>query len=153
MTGPSFLEDRIAIQDVICAVTLNGDLRDFDAMYALFTPDVQFDYTSLLGTSGTQSLAEFRATTSQFRPAVDTVHQVTNFNVRVDGDVAEVRSTVRAVTRVDDLIAENGGIYTHRLARTAEGWRVSFVRYDVVFRQGADVFEAARRKMAAQQAN
>lgn len=152
MTEADHLADRIAIEDVICAITLNGDLRDFEAAYALFTPDAEFDYTSLLGTSGTQSLAEFRAAAAQFRPAIDTLHQVSNFNIQLDGDSAEARSTVRAVTRVDDLIAENGGIYTHRLRRTAKGWRVTYVRYDRIFQHGADVFAAAREKMAAMQA-
>ncbi|MFA7601660.1 MAG: nuclear transport factor 2 family protein [Novosphingobium sp.] len=145
-------EDRIAIQDMICAVSAYGDRREFDAMYGLFAADAVFDYASLLGTSGALSLDEFRANAAKFRPAIDTLHQVTNFAIRIDGDTAEALSTVRAVTCVDDLVAENGGLYTHRLRRTEAGWRITYVRYDVVFRQGPDVFARARAKMGAESA-
>lgn len=146
------LEDRIAIEDVISAVSVHGDRREFDAMYALYTPDAVFDYASLLGTADALSVEEFRANAARFRPAIDTLHQITNFEVRVEGDTAQVRSAVRAVTCIDELVAENGGLYTHRLRRTPEGWRITYVRYDVVFRQGPDVFERAKAKMAALEA-
>ncbi|MGE4432252.1 MAG: nuclear transport factor 2 family protein [Sphingobium sp.] len=141
------LADRIAIQDLICAVTLAGDRRDFDAVFSHFTQDAEFDYSSLFGTPGAVRLPEFRANGARFRPAIDTLHQVTNFQISIDGDEATCVSAVRAMTKVDDMLAENGGLYTHRLVRTAQGWRISHVRYDVIFRQGADLFEAARAKM------
>ena len=149
----SALADHIAIQDVISHVTLCGDLRDFDGSFAMFTDDAVDDYASLLVMAEPLGLAEFRANAQAFRPALDTMHQISNFRIEVDGDEAVSLSTVRAVTCVDDLVAENGGIYTHRLRRTAAGWRICFVRYDCKFRTGPDVFAAAREKMAALNAN
>ena len=54
MTEPSQdalarLQDRIEIQDVICAVTLHSDMDEPELALAQFVPQAAIDYSSLSG--------------------------------------------------------------------------------------------------------
>ena len=141
-------EDKLAIQEVISKVTLCVDLRDFDKGYSYYTDDAVIDLTSLMG--GAPLLAKQQLENSRpLRPFVDAYHhQITNFDIEVEGDAARSIAVMRAIQRVDEAIGEVGGVYYHNLVRLDVGWRIKHVRFSLSFRRGADIMELAKQKMA-----
>jgi hypothetical protein len=145
---PDELADKLEIQDLICSVCVGSDLRDMDN-YRDFTPDATMDYSSAWGRPGSVSLADFKAAVMQFRPGFDaTQHQVSNFDIQINGDTATCRSVVYAMQRVDDALGWNAGIYHHTLVRTPAGWRIRHLRYQLQFKDDPDnLGERARQKV------
>ncbi len=109
------IEDRIAIQDVICAVTIHSDLGNADAALACFTSDAVIDYSSVMGPDSANVLvAEHRARLASFLPGFDKrQHQVSNFQINVTGNDATCISQSRAVHFLGDEIWEAWGTYHH----------------------------------------
>jgi hypothetical protein len=141
-------EDKLAIQEVISKVTLNVDLRNVEKGYSFYTDDAVIDLTSLTG--GVPLPAKQLLENSRpFRPAIDAYHhQVTNFDIEVEGDVARSISVMRAVQRIGDAIGEVGGVYYHDLVRLNVGWRIKHVRFSLSFKRGEDIMELAKQKIA-----
>lgn len=147
------LEDRIAIQDVICAVTLNIDLGDAARAYDdYFTDDATLDYSSLHQGMSVTPVAQFREHARRLVSGFDATHQqVTNFDIKVDGDTATARSMVRATQRVGAAVGSNGGVFHHTLVRTESGWKITHLVYTVLFRDGQDTIGMARQRIAARE--
>ncbi len=143
------LADRIEIEDVISSVPLGSDLRDMDN-YRVFTPDATMDYSST-GAGPAVSIVDFKKMVMQFRPGFDaTQHQVSNFQIEVRGDTATCRSSVYAMHRVGNAFGWNAGTYYHTLVRTAEGWRIKHLRYELAFKDdGENVGERASKQLQA----
>lgn len=78
-----------------------------------------------------------------------TQHQITNVSVNLSGDDASTLSHVRAVHWIDGRFWTVGGIYTHRVIRAAEGWRVAFMAIQRLYEEGdRSVQEAAAARSA-----
>jgi len=143
------ISDRIAIQDVISAVTLHSDLNEFDRVLALYTPGAVIDYS---GVSGPESanipVEQHRQNLLGFLPGFDQrQHQTTNFQISIDGDTAASRAQVRAIHILDGAIWLVHGTYHHRLERSATGWLITYQRADVVHQEGAHLVAAARQRV------
>lgn len=140
------IKDRIEIQDRVCSVALNADLGNFDKSYTNFAPEAVFDYSSIFGDDWKSVPAEeFRARIKKYRTGIDvTLHQITNFEIEIDGDGASCRSLVRVYTRVGDVSGGNGGSFYHELRRTNDKWLITLSRYTLMFVEGGDVFSAAK---------
>ena len=132
------VEDRIAIQDVICAVTINSDLDNPVAALACFTSDAVIDYSSVMGPgSANVPVADHRAKLATFLPGFDKrQHQVTNFQVSVTGEEATCVSQSRAVHFLGGEVWEAWGTYHHRLRRTENGWKITYQRADLLHQTG-----------------
>jgi hypothetical protein len=141
--------DRLEIQDTICAVTLYADLGDLQGAASLFADGATLDYSSISGPDARALVArQFWSSVEDFFPGFDaTQHMVTNFDIRIQGDVAECTSAVRAMHRIGDEIWTNGGFYYHRLVRSAQGWRIAHLRYDMRFEEGRRLVEDARKRV------
>jgi hypothetical protein len=63
---------------------------------------------------------------------VDTVHQITNILVDVDGDKAAIGAAVTATFADDRAVA---GRYAIAAARTAAGWRLTSIAMESVWRR------------------
>lgn len=141
------VEDRIAIQDVICAVTIHSDLNDPVAALACFTSDAVIDYSSVMGPSSANvPVAEHRARLATFLPGFDNrQHQVTNFQVTITGDEATCISQSRAVHFLGDEVWEAWGTYHHKLRRTAGGWKITYQRADLLHQTGEQLVPLATK--------
>lgn len=148
--GLRHLADRIAIQDVICAVTLHSDLDEPEAALAQYVPGARIDYSQTLGPdSADVPVEEHRANLNKLLPGFDKrQHQVTNFDIRVDGEEAVARSQCSAIHVLNGQVWEARGTYHHRLRRTAKGWRITYQRVDMVHQQGEHLVAQARERVA-----
>jgi hypothetical protein len=147
------LADRIEIQDVICAVTVHSDLDEPEQALALYLPTALIDYSSI---SGPQSLnvpvIEFRRRLATFLPGFDKrQHQITNFQIRVEGDTATSRAQVSAIHSIGAELWRANVTYHHRLARTEAGWRISYQRAELVYQQGQHLIAIAEQNVRARQ--
>ena len=148
------VEDRIAIQDVICAVTIHSDLNDPVAALACFTSDAVIDYSSVMGpASANVPVAEHRARLATFLPGFDKrQHQVTNFQVSVTGSEATCISQTRAVHFLGGEVWEAWGTYHHKLRRTADGWKITYQRADLLHQTGEHLVPLATKAVSDRRA-
>lgn len=144
------IEDRIAIQDVICAVTIHSDLNDPVAALACFTSDAVIDYSSVMGPdSANVPVADHRARLATFLPGFDKrQHQVSNFQVSVSGNEATCISQSRAVHFLNGEVWEAWGTYHHKLRRAAEGWKITYQRADLLHQTGEHLVPLATKIVA-----
>jgi len=150
--GRPTLQDRIDIEDLICAVTMYADCNEYEQLLNLFAEDGVMKYGALFGAEhNSQPAATFIAHVRSFMPGFDsTQHQVTNFDIRVYGDSATSRSQVKASHRLGNRDWVVASIYHHEFVRRADGWRISSMGVQPLFEDGdrAMVEEAARRVAA-----
>lgn len=143
------LADRIAVQDVICAVSLHSDLDEPELALALFTDDAIMDFSSVFGAGSEISAREHRQKSLEFLPGFDgRQHQITNFQITILGDHAEARSQVRATHALGEATWIACATYFHTLVRTASGWRISRQRTALIFQEGQHLIAQARQIVA-----
>lgn len=148
------LADRIAIEDVICAVTLHSDLNEPEGSLRQYTHDAIIDYSNLSGPESRDvPVSEHRRRLMTILPGFDTRHhQTTNFEIKVEGDEARARSQVRATHMLGSEAWIVGGTYHHRLVRTSDGWKICYQRADIAFQEGQHLVEQAM-EIVAEKAN
>lgn len=146
--------DRLAIQDVISAVTLHSDMDEPEAALALYVPGATIDYRAIAGAKdGLVPVEVHRANLATFLPGFEKrQHQTTNFEIVVTGDAAETRAQVRAIHVLEGELWLVHGTYHHRLRRTADGWRITYQRADMVHQEGAHLVARAKQRVAAARA-
>lgn len=146
--------DRIAIQDVICAVTINSDLNNPAVALACFADDAVIDYSSVMGPeSADVPVKEHRERLATFLPGFDKrQHQVTNFQVSLKGNEASCISQSRAVHFLNGEVWEAWGTYHHRLRRTDAGWKITYQRADLLHQTGQHLVPLATAVVASRTA-
>jgi ketosteroid isomerase-like protein len=149
------VEDRIAIEDVICAVTLHSDLNDPALALAQYSEDAVIDYSSLSGPqSANVPVRQHRERLLTFLPGFDSrQHQVTNFLIQVTGDTAIATSQAHAVHFLGGDCWEVWGTYHHRLRRTTAGWKITYQRADLVHQTGEHLVAKATGRVTAANAS
>lgn len=124
------LEDERAIQRVITDYSAHLDARDYDGYANLFIEDGVWAN----GTTRREGRAEIRAMLAGLfgEPDPDFVnlssfHQISNFEIDVDGDTAQAKSRFVFVMRGDGgaPTAELSGQYHDRLVRVGEEWKIA----------------------------
>jgi hypothetical protein len=124
------IADRLDIDDLLARYALAVDRGDWDLLDELFTPDATIDYTSAGGVK--DRLGEVQAWLAETLAAFPArQHLLGQKVVTVDGDEAEVSAyfsdTLAATTGMTTPAGAGpiigGGIYHHRLRRSADGWR------------------------------
>lgn len=120
------LEDKYDITVAVTNMGLYADLREWDNLAALYAPKLLLDYTSLFG--GEVAEIEVPSVIGMWAKQLSwwdvTQHLITNLQVREVGDEAETRAHVRAIHFKDGKPWIAGGLYTHRLRRTIDGWLI-----------------------------
>jgi hypothetical protein len=124
------------------------DIGDWPGTAALFAPRVRVDFTAFGAPAPAEvTAAELVGDWQRSRGAVKTAFHIRgNHIVRLDGDRAVLTSHGYAWNRMPSWeagrdLAEVWGIYEHRLARTAQGWRVDgFTFRPLHVRGNAEVF-------------
>lgn len=140
------IEDRISIGDAITSLALHMDLLDWEQVEARLAAEVTTDFVSVLGGEPRRQtrsalIEEYRSILPGFH-AVQHMIGVVDVHL-LDRTVACSRSNLRATHRLDDAIWTLGGVYTHELTRSGEGWAVSGIHFAVSYNDG-DTRIAAR---------
>jgi hypothetical protein len=122
------ISDRLEIQDLLAAYSYAIDLRNWDALDDVFTPDALVDYSAMGGSKG--NLAEtkqfLRKAMTQFSSFQ---HMVATSQIRIRGDVAEGRTICHNPMTINKGNGEThtffcGLWYRDRFVRTPQGWRI-----------------------------
>ncbi|HEX7094381.1 MAG TPA: nuclear transport factor 2 family protein [Acidimicrobiales bacterium] len=117
------LADRIEINDLLTRYAHAVDSKDWALYRTVFTPDAHIDYESAGGVKGDLDtvVAWLEQTMAGFPM---TQHLVSNIDVKLDGDTAQVRAMFYNPMGMPS--GKNffcGGWYNHELVRTPDGWR------------------------------
>jgi 3-phenylpropionate/cinnamic acid dioxygenase small subunit len=137
----TLLDEREIIAKVI-AYARSLDDRDWDLFLSCFTEEVDMDASGLRGIPPATLTRE--ALLARVKPTVlsfdVTLHYSTNHQVTINGDDAVCRSYGLAhhTYREDGEVKKFTvfGEYTHRLRRTAAGWRICGVKLDFKIKEG-----------------
>ena len=128
-------DDRVDKQDiaeVIVRYATGIDTRDWDLFRTCFADDVLAEYDGIATWDNVDAIAD--SMESSHAEMGQTMHQLANIAISVDGDEATARTYVDAVLMAAD--GQSGlnprGVYEDRLVRTAAGWRITHRRYTMV---------------------
>ena len=118
------LSDRLEIQELLARYARAVDTKDWDLWKSVFTADAHVDYASAGGTVGERD--EVAAwLEAALAPFPMTQHYITNVEVELDGDRADVRAMFYNPMQFPGAteLSYCGGSYRHDMVRTADGWR------------------------------
>jgi hypothetical protein len=147
---PGVADDVMTITAVLSRYSMAMDLRQWDLMDQVFTPDGEIFFNDLRLQPSARGVALIRAS---IECCSYTHHANTTVMVDVDGDRAKVVTNVRAWHRGgpnDDKEMEAIGRYFDDFVRTPSGWRIS-CRHEVipVMTGDLDIFAEAAAKVDA----
>ena len=124
--------DQHDIAEVLVRYATGIDRRDWELFRTCWADPVELDYTGIARWESGEAITEFMATSHA--DMGHTMHRLSNLAIDVDGDTATARSYVDAVLMAGD--GQSGlnaiGFYDDRLARTADGWRITHRTYTPV---------------------
>ena len=145
----SLLVDRAAVIDVVLGFARALDAKDWAACRRCFMDEIETDYSDLRGEPPqTVKADDFVALRRTALEKLKTLHLSANHLVTVEGDRATCASAA-VIHRFRPADAERFDTYcayTHTLARTASGWKISKVKQTVYWNTGnPDVHAGARR--------
>jgi SnoaL-like domain len=123
--------DLFEIIEVVNAIAIMADLRDWQAVRSAFADEVTFDYTAIFGGEAATVSADTQI--QQWEAFFDatfatTQHLVGSHVVTVEENRATVISHYQAhhtyldASKTDWVLA---GSYTHELVNTSDGWQVT----------------------------
>ncbi len=124
------ITDQQQIVATTIAMAVLADRREWDALTTIFTDEVSSDYTALTGgepstVRATDLVAGWKEGLNVFTA---TQHLVTNHEVVITGDNAEVRAYFQAThCKSDHTLWVLGGSYHYALKKVADGWHISAV--------------------------
>ena len=143
------LLDRAAVIDVVLGLARALDTKDWAACRRCFMDEIETDYSDLRGEPpSTVTADDFVTLRRTALGRLTTLHLSTNHLVTVQGDRATcVSAAVIYRFRPDDAERfDTFCAYTHILARTVSGWKISKVKQSVYWNTGnPDVHAGARR--------
>ena len=146
----SLLLDRAAVIDVVLGFARTLDLKDWTACRRCFMDEIETDYSDLRGEPPAIVKADdFVALRRTALERLTTLHLSANHLVTVEGDRATCVSAavIHRFRPEDALRFDTYCAYTHTLARTASGWKISKVKQTVYWNTGnPDVHAGARRR-------
>ena len=130
-------EDLLEITRVVNAYARALDARDWSALDRVFAPDVKMDFGMWQAENrgeGVKYMREFLDGCGR------TQHLLGTHDISIDGDHAASRVYVRAFHQgrgdARTTTYEMGGEYQDELQRTADGWRITARRLNVLFQAG-----------------
>lgn len=153
MTDPRGLQALLDRQDVVDTIVRYAqalDAKDWSGARACFADEVETDYGDLRGTGPQRVRAEaFVDLRRQALEPLQTHHLSTNHLVTLDGDRATCVSAT-LIHRLDPARASDNTFdtlahYTHTLARTPAGWRITRIKQTVAWNRGNPAIHAGAR--------
>lgn len=123
------ISDRLEINELLVRYTYAIDMRRWDELDEIFTPDAVIDYTEMGGTRG--GLAETKAFLHKaLRHYTRFQHLVASTALELDGDVARGRTIchnpmISTTAEGKEHVMFCGLWYRDTFVRTSDGWRIS----------------------------
>lgn len=146
----SVADDVVAITAVLNRYSMAIDLRRWELMDDVFTPDGEIFFNGRRLHPSARGVALIRACVEC---CSYTHHDNTSVMVDLDGDRADVVTNVRAWHRGgpnDDKVMEAIGRYIDVFVLTPSGWRISRRHEDIEVMLGdLDIFDEAAEMMAS----
>jgi hypothetical protein len=143
--------DRGAIVDAIVGLANAMDAQDWARVRSLLADELDVDYSHFRGEPPTRVTADsYVASRIEGLKGLRTLHTSTNHEVTVEGDQGTCTSAYH-ILRVEPTTGrrlDTWGTYQHRLARTANGWRVTGIVQNVVWLEGDRAIHGALREKA-----
>lgn len=118
------LADKLEIHEQLARYARGVDTRDWDLWRSVFTDDAVVDYSRSGIPSGPRDeVAAFLA--DVFTTIPWATHHITNIEVDLDGDQADVRAMFYNPMQLPgiDGPSSTGGYYRHSFVRTPNGWK------------------------------
>jgi len=145
------LVDRQEIVDTVVRYAQALDAKDWAGARASFADEIETDYGDLRGTGPervrAEAFVELRRTALE---RLQTHHLSTNHLVTLDGDRATCVSATLIhrldPARTSDNTFDTLAHYTHTLARTPQGWRITGVKQTVAWNRGNPAIHAGARR-------
>jgi 3-phenylpropionate/cinnamic acid dioxygenase small subunit len=121
-------EDHVAITQLLARYCLTLDHDDIDGWVALFTPDAVYEVygRSFAGHDGLRKMMS-GAPGGLHLGGPPVIHML-------DGDQAETQQNLLFIDRTDDVT--RSAVYTDRLVRTDDGWRIAHRRCRFIVADG-----------------
>lgn len=123
------MSDRLEIQDLLARYCHAIDLREWDLLDEIFTPDAHIDYTAVGGIRG--SFTEVKEWLATVLPSFSvTQHLAATTKLDLHGDTADARTIllnpmISTDERGDEHVLFAGLWYRDGLVRTDDGWRIA----------------------------
>ena len=147
--------DKSDIQSLILNYAWGIDSRNWPLFRSIFADEVEMDFSSYSGQPGSKMSGDQWVDGCQrMLPGFDaTQHVLTNFMIEVDGDSASAIVYMKAEHFIANSLGDNshtlGGYYTHRLARSENGWLIHATTLTVTWSRGnRQVYELAAQRVA-----
>jgi 3-phenylpropionate/cinnamic acid dioxygenase small subunit len=119
------VRDELDIHRVLYDYAWACDNGDWALLKSVFTDDAHLDYSATQGPAGPRD--EVVAWLENSLSQVATIqHVVSNFQIGIEGDRADVRAMFHCSVRLpglDDMLV-TGGYYDEKLVRTPTGWKI-----------------------------
>jgi len=133
--------DELAIQRVPTEIEIAVDRKDWTTARSYFADDVTVDFSTLSGQppATIKSDALIAAWSGNLGPKKESHHQRGHGLVTIEGDTATIYSQGYAWNKMEgngDPLWEVWGNYTHKLARTDDGWKVTSMTFEMTHQRG-----------------
>lgn len=142
-TSPTIerIADELAIQRVPTEIEIAVDRKDWMRARSFFAETVRVDFSSLTGQSPTTIRSDdlIAAWADNLGPKKQSHHQRGHGLISLDGDTATIYAQGYAWNKLEgkgDPLWEVWGNYTHRLKRTAMGWKVTAMTFEMTYQRG-----------------
>ena len=145
----SLLLDRAAVIDVVLGFARALDVKDWAACRRCFMDEIETDYSDLRGEPAqTVKADDFVALRRAALERLTALHLSANHLVTVEGDHATCVSAavIHRFRPEDGERFDTYCAYTHTLARTASGWKISKVKQTVYWSTGNPEIHAGVRR-------
>ena len=139
MSDDTSVRDELDIQRVISDYAWGCDNADWALLRTLFTEDATLDYTTTGGPVGGRD--EVVAWLEEGLSQLEWIHHVvSNFQIDLDGDRADVRAMFHCSVKLPDTpVMVTGGYYNEEFVRTADGWKLKSLFEDNRWMAGPDL--------------
>lgn len=126
------------ITEIISKLFLSADERDWETTLGIFDEVVLLDYTSMTGGEPAMlNREDIIAAWKSFLPGFDsTDHQLSDFDVKIEDDLAQAMFFGHAEHFIGDEIWIVEGDYETELVRKNDGWLINKLKFDLSKQDG-----------------
>ncbi len=136
------LLDEMEIKRIVDDIDNTCDAKEWQKCRSYFSDEVEVDFSSLVGGGPCKIKSDdlISAWTRGLFPEKQSFHIRTNHQITISGEQAEVFSkgyalNILAIKNGSDLW-EVWGNYIHKLKKTNDGWKVTAMKFTVVYARG-----------------
>lgn len=144
--------ERAEVASVVAGVGALADLGEFEALEALYAPEVHVDYSSLSGAAAeTKPAAQLMREWAGLLPGFEgTHHALSPVGVAIEGERARASATVVADHHLQGERWQVGGRYGFELERIDGAWRITSHAFELREEVGSRAILARAAEAATQ---